>query len=525
MRRVEMTRGLWAGLGLLILIAACSDKTVPATAIVVSVKSNLGTQLSTVEVEVLADASGEQGSSTRLSLDEITLPAAVAITKGTLDTVTVVVRGLDAEDATLVSQRAKVTFRDRTTLRLPVFLGSVCLGSCPDTATRTCTPRRTGTYLAGECTPVPSYEGSDLTPVEKAGEEHDWSVPVAGGPGECVVGAPFMGECDPLQECGCEDGEMCIVRATSEGDTVLATTVCVTEGGIEAGQNCSDEVEACVPGTSCVGNLCKPLCTSDDDCDSDVGPSSCLAIYVGGIEVPGVRTCQIPCEFDTGKGCAPSSVCALTGDNPECAVPLTECPASYMDDGVCDESEGTRLCPDGSDPIDCPPNPSGCVIPSPPAGDCELVSQCGCAADEACIIDNDSYLPHCAPESGTLARGAQCGGGRGACTAGLICLDRACQPFCHSDADCDDAGPMGGRCVNVPDGNSSPLTGVRACLIRCDPTGADTCTGGMVCQDAVFRAVCRYPSDPCPWESDGECDEPEGTRLCVDGTDPADCGG
>lgn len=30
---------------------------------------------------------------------------------------------------------------------------------------------------------------------------------------------------------------------------------------------------------------------------------------------------------------------------------------------------------------------------------------------------------------------------------------------------------------------------------------------------------------PCPFESNGECDEPEGTGLCVEGSDPADCTG
>lgn len=28
----------------------------------------------------------------------------------------------------------------------------------------------------------------------------------------------------------------------------------------------------------------------------------------------------------------------------------------------------------------------------------------------------------------------------------------------------------------------------------------------------------------CPWPSDGQCDEPEGTDFCVEGSDPQDCG-
>jgi hypothetical protein len=31
------------------------------------------------------------------------------------------------------------------------------------------------------------------------------------------------------------------------------------------------------------------------------------------------------------------------------------------------------------------------------------------------------------------------------------------------------------------------------------------------------------PAPPCPYAGDGECDEPEGTDVCAEGSDPADC--
>ena len=33
------------------------------------------------------------------------------------------------------------------------------------------------------------------------------------------------------------------------------------------------------------------------------------------------------------------------------------------------------------------------------------------------------------------------------------------------------------------------------------------------------------PAAECPWPNDGECDEPEGTNLCPEGTDVDDCAG
>ena len=36
---------------------------------------------------------------------------------------------------------------------------------------------------------------------------------------------------------------------------------------------------------------------------------------------------------------------------------------------------------------------------------------------------------------------------------------------------------------------------------------------------------CVESADSCRYTNDGECDEPNGTGVCAEGTDAADCGG
>jgi hypothetical protein len=51
----------------------------------------------------------------------------------------------------------------------------------------------------------------------------------------------------------------------------------------------------------------------------------------------------------------------------------------------------------------------------------------------------------------------------------------------------------------------------------CDRAGA--CDRGLVCAHGQCAAFI-----PCGFPDNGECDEPEGTGLCLDGSDPGDCG-
>ena len=53
---------------------------------------------------------------------------------------------------------------------------------------------------------------------------------------------------------------------------------------------------------------------------------------------------------------------------------------------------------------------------------------------------------------------------------------------------------------------------------RCDEP-----EGSNLCPDGTDVADCTRPVRPCAYQNDGECDEPEGTALCDEGQDPDDC--
>ena len=45
-----------------------------------------------------------------------------------------------------------------------------------------------------------------------------------------------------------------------------------------------------------------------------------------------------------------------------------------------------------------------------------------------------------------------------------------------------------------------------------------TCEAGLFC----VAGLCAT-APPCPWRNNGQCDEPRGTGLCLEGMDPEDC--
>ncbi|MEM6295223.1 MAG: hypothetical protein AAGA54_28385 [Myxococcota bacterium] len=63
----------------------------------------------------------------------------------------------------------------------------------------------------------------------------------------------------------------------------------------------------------------------------------------------------------------------------------------------------------------------------------------------------------------------------------------------------------------------------------CDPTASLECDGmatttttSSATTDSTTTSATTAGSE-CPWEFDGECDEPEGTGFCPEGSDPDDC--
>ena len=81
----------------------------------------------------------------------------------------------------------------------------------------------------------------------------------------------------------------------------------------------------------------------------------------------------------------------------------------------------------------------------------------------------------------------------------------SCDTFHGNDYEADDDPPSyggGGSCEWTNDG-------------ECDePEGTDLCPEGSDTNDCATT---------CRWTYDGECDEPEGTGLCPEGSDAYDC--
>lgn len=53
--------------------------------------------------------------------------------------------------------------------------------------------------------------------------------------------------------------------------------------------------------------------------------------------------------------------------------------------------------------------------------------------------------------------------------------------------------------------------------------GRKTLTFGLIAALSGAHLLLSACSNTCEYARDGECDEPEGTGLCADGTDTADC--
>jgi hypothetical protein len=132
----------------------------------------------------------------------------------------------------------------------------------------------------------------------------------------------------------------------------------------------------------------------------------------------------------------------------------------------------------------------------------------------------DSPLPSAAciadPEL-TREPGAACND-ESECPSGHSCWRGICERYCISDAACG-----AGKCL--PISASTAIAGVRVCTIGCTFETEAECGTGTRCVHAPDGSdYCLVPRTPCPFENDGICDEPTGSRICSAGTDPADCG-
>ncbi|MDB4977299.1 MAG: hypothetical protein JWN48_5640, partial [Myxococcaceae bacterium] len=226
------------GLALLLgLSTACADPD-PATAVVLSVKTDMA--LSGMAVRVYG-ADADLKNPATPPAQEISIPAAdiaksIPVYRGSHDEAIVVIRGFGSANPTqpVVEHSVRVRFVNGHSTAVPVYLASACTTAgtapCPIPG-ETCYGEQHGSLCAGTCGPIAEAEGAFQ--IERAGDELNWqpklSCPFLDGglhdagdasdatPDRVLDGSPDPGPCkltpgNPCTiapQCGCPSTRTC----------------------------------------------------------------------------------------------------------------------------------------------------------------------------------------------------------------------------------------------------------------------------------------------------------------------------
>ena len=167
---------------------------------------------------------------------------------------------------------------------------------------------------------------------------------------DCCKPTLVGGECNLLLQCGCEGkpGTSCFETVLPTG---VRTTACLPAGATEIDNWCVKGAD-CRAGAGCIGHVCRKYCAVDTNC---LAGGRCVSAERNEPSSP-IRACLGPCDPSTNLPCGANTKCmagsieggAATG----CTLdPLTStCPTQ---NGRCDEPEGTGLCEQGYDEVDC----------------------------------------------------------------------------------------------------------------------------------------------------------------------------
>ncbi len=147
---------------------------------------------------------------------------------------------------------------------------------------------------------------------------------------------------------------------------------------------------------------------------------------------------------------------------------------------------------------------AGAAVCQPaPQSTCGATTQCGCAADQTCDVqDEHTGAASCVP-AGAAALGGTCNT-TSDCAQGLTCLYGVCRPYCaQARTYCTAKGTQ--LCVEVKASDHTIVPGMNVCTIACDPRrpqafcGTDTCVWF-----ASYYAPIRGVSDCGPAGPNGD---------------------
>ena len=113
--------------------------------------------------------------------------------------------------------------------------------------------------------------------------------------------------CELLSDCGCAEDQTCRSDGTPSGQTA-----CGAVGSVLNFEPCERESD-CARHSDCIGAVCKPYCSTDDDCGGL--PGQCAEIATAQGSVKGVKVCSrgAPCDVPGGGACELISDCGCVG--------------------------------------------------------------------------------------------------------------------------------------------------------------------------------------------------------------------
>ena len=230
-------------------LAACGDKKVPATQVVIAIESDLaaGTALDRVRVEVHTKDGADTGEAhdfvvkAKPKAGEVKLPFSFVVSKNKANSFRLFVLGYVTDDkgkrSEVAEQKVDVAFQEEKTVLVKVFLGGACNDkTCSDD--QSCYLTGKGSVDSGECGPI---RVAEITEVEPGDELKN-----AGGAGQQQGRAGEDGEAGDDGEAGTEGGE-----AGDDGEAG-------SEGG-EAGDGPDDCIADC-SGRDCGSDGCNGTC-------------------------------------------------------------------------------------------------------------------------------------------------------------------------------------------------------------------------------------------------------------------------
>ena len=310
--------------------------------------------------------------------------------------------------------------------------------------------------------------------------------------------------CDLVSNCGCAAGESCDHYDVEPNYCrVLPPNPVAANARCDLGSDCS-------LAHTCVGLSCSLLCKSDADCTGEGELCIETQDLAGNLNL-GLRVCARGCDvlapFESSNGflaCGEGTVCSpyvsQVGPTTFCfgagEVPVggrclfdTDCaPGLLCGSGACGEPcevGGTSCGVNGECRAigELAGRDFGACCTIPEGEVCDLVTDCGCAANEACST-SDTEGRVCRPLDATAAvSSVVCDALADTCPAGHSCLKNGCVRNCRVDADCPTVGSV---CVEYAVPELDELWGF--CSTSCnvlEPASSDAgyepCGNGLTC--------------------------------------------